>query len=1016
MLKRKGAFSFLHANQLPTPMPGSDTVEGWQAKLDSQAEELKLSLNTLMDELEKTTATSGAEQIGSAAITGVTGTTIQAKLSALKALIDALPLDNTISTAKLVDLAVTTAKLADLAVTSAKLGASAVTETKIADSAVTTAKIAAGALDGRYFTETELGASTGTTGAQLIGANVTGLTGVTIHAVLETIKTSLGALEAQLPDGQDIPYTMTRIDDIEAQFTKDQIQSSIIQRALSIIETDQSTPLWMVKLLGLTRVNLLGKDGNCESLSPFTTAGIAPVLSTTQKKSGSNSIKVTPSDVSASYVWKDYSYKLDTTKQYILSAWAYIESWTSGTGLTINVYDKGAFGTPRYTSPLDTSVIGSWQLVYVKIPTSNTISTEGFRLLVGSANTGVSVAYFDSIRIYELSATDSDAIGTTYTTDTQIDAFIPYVDSMQPTLNPWIKSFGKNLLPPFSQWTLHANATVVSDYELELVATGTYQATSYIQRVVAGQSYTLKCSYTGTDPQVFARTRTSSGTTIANYFIPSSGGSVTFTAESNAVDVEIVMRNQTSTSGTFAFTNPSLVLGSIALDPWQPQNTDVAVIEGQFRGNPITGVYDSVTERDGHYWWNKRHEFKLLTGSDAWALLTDATGYKQVYIANTLGVPYSSVVSKYDGKILTNRNNVTIIDGADQSYLTSTNQMRISVADTDTGWFDAWTGTEITADWMDAYFNGWKYTGTADKLTLSWVSVYDGASAPTQTLAYVSANRASGMTDENAYQLEYQLADSQEIDLGVVNGVSVGNGETQAEFGEGMIPEELASPIKNSVGTLYHINIKDGTAGMVSNGAQLSIRSDKIVKIYKKDKDDTSNWTIVNDSNAYGNSRAYIDIALFDTTAQYTVTYLPLDKYLMTSNVIEVEVGYATNLKSVVQRNTQDIADGKNNVKDIEGDIERRLLKGEGEKVQKGTLAHTLVAAGSWSTANITFPIAYADVTTIDIDVTVSVGATRYRTYEPLISNLTTTGFTLNFHQIEASGGAVTIRWKSTGK
>lgn len=77
----QGIFTFLHTNQADTPNVSAATLK---TQWDTQANELKTTLNNLIIALEKTTATSGAEQIGSLAITDLTGTTIHAQLVSLR--------------------------------------------------------------------------------------------------------------------------------------------------------------------------------------------------------------------------------------------------------------------------------------------------------------------------------------------------------------------------------------------------------------------------------------------------------------------------------------------------------------------------------------------------------------------------------------------------------------------------------------------------------------------------------------------------------------------------------------------------------------------------------------------------------------------------------------------------------------------------------------------------------------------------------------------------------------------
>lgn len=127
--------------------------------LQASADQLRDYINEiLIPALESAAAgLSGAERIGSAEITGVTGETIYAQIANLKSQLDGVSQgavsDGSITTAKLADASVTTAKVANGAITAAKLGEDVdlsvqnneVTTQKIANGAVTADKIATGA-------------------------------------------------------------------------------------------------------------------------------------------------------------------------------------------------------------------------------------------------------------------------------------------------------------------------------------------------------------------------------------------------------------------------------------------------------------------------------------------------------------------------------------------------------------------------------------------------------------------------------------------------------------------------------------------------------------------------------------------------------------------------------------------------------------------------------------------------------------------------------------------------------
>ncbi|MDF2657752.1 MAG: hypothetical protein K0Q94_543, partial [Paenibacillus sp.] len=200
-----------------------------------------------------------------------------------------------------------------------------------------------------------------------------------------------------------------------------------INQGVSVVTAERKSRFKSLTFKGRTLFNIPGRDGGFETLTGWTPAGMTPELSTTYKRSGLSSLKVAPTVSAGSYVYRDYTYKLETSKQYLALAWVYIESYTDGE-LEVSIRDLGTFDV-RYKVITNTAQIGSWQLLKIKIPASNTITTDGFRLLVGAGSTGTLTAYFDEVSIYEITAAEYTAIDTM--TAEQIAARWPYVDSAQ---------------------------------------------------------------------------------------------------------------------------------------------------------------------------------------------------------------------------------------------------------------------------------------------------------------------------------------------------------------------------------------------------------------------------------------------------------------------------------------------------------------------------------------------------------------------------------------------------------
>jgi hypothetical protein len=206
-LTPQGIFSFLHANQSDTPNVAASVLKG---EWDAQANELKTTLNSLITALEKTTATSGAEQIGSLAIASLTGTTIRAQLLSLR---DQLKSITDGSSGADFIAATAIAGLTGGTVQALLEALKAYSDLKDTDqtNALTTHKSSSDH-DGRYFTETELQSITdGSSGADKTGATqVSPGSGTTVQAIVEWLYLQItSATLGQIPDGSITPAKLS---------------------------------------------------------------------------------------------------------------------------------------------------------------------------------------------------------------------------------------------------------------------------------------------------------------------------------------------------------------------------------------------------------------------------------------------------------------------------------------------------------------------------------------------------------------------------------------------------------------------------------------------------------------------------------------------------------------------------------------------------------------------------------------------------------------------------------------
>lgn len=665
---------------------------------------------------------------------------------------------------------------------------------------------------------------------------------------------------------------------------------------------------------GRTLVNLLGKDGNGESLTQFTTTGTV-ALSTTQKKSGSNSIKCT-STGAVSYGYKDYPYPLDSTKQYIIGCWVYVETYAGGIGLLIR--DVGTL-TTRY-SVSTTSDLG-WQFVYIKIPTSNTLVGTGFRLLFGNTGANTATSYFDDIRIYELNTADYTAIGTTHTTSAQIDALIPYVDSMKSIFNPYVISEGKNLFD--GQLAIGGISVAGADYS----DTKSLRSVNYT-RVVSSTQYTYKITNEqatiGVDTFYIVEYDINK-TFISRTLCTVSSGAGTVSTNSATAYVRLfayqVKSDDSNVTDTeLSYMKLQLELGSIATD-FTPQNQSYQFIQDTFRSNPQGTVADKLyQDGSGNYRKIKRFEVVDLDGSLAWTYSTDYTGYKRIRVpfltGQQSGGKYEEVV-KYDGKILNRSADYASI--SELYYNNTDSYIYFNILDNDAGWGELYTPS--TAE-QQAYFYGYKMNNgtfgtnysSGTKTWIPWGAV-DNTGAVTVVPTTPSTAITGGTYDY--YKLQYQLADEQDVAVEVEGTLEVFEGDNQISVGAGIIVREEVIP---QLGTsAWEINRTTYPNGQLDNRV-LSFRT-----IYKNTELDTS-WGLISDATSYGTYRAYDLVAdgTYDNTAVYSVTYYALDMYKLGFAPQSLSAEYQGNMGAVVNKLTSDLVDARTQISVIMNEYAKR--------------------------------------------------------------------------------------------
>jgi hypothetical protein len=502
------------------------------------------------------------------------------------------------------------------------------------------------------------------------------------------------------------------IADAHDQIEKDSTQQATLTHGQNVITTDQSTPL-DVKVKGKTLVNHPGREGGFHKQGLWSTA---LTIDTANYKFGTSSGKI---DNSAGTVAKSSTNGQDmflAGKYVLVGAW--VKSASGTPSIKLNLLERDSANATISSDSVDKTINSSWNFYYFKVDlTAKSGHHWEIGLNVNTYGTANDIVNFDGLVVYEIDSTTNNAIDVDpeYTGDKLADKY-PYVDSVKHVQNPVVKSYGKNLIKPFTGWdSLHANATVVSPYELELNATGGYQQSFVEIPVSSSTSYTLKANITESvdagymQIEKYDNTNTKVGTTV---YLSDNEISETFTTDSNVTKIKVSAMS--NISGTFTFTNPQLELGSTATE-FEPQNPSYLYGVTKLASNIDGTVEDEMYQRDGQ--WYRLNRWKkdvVLDGSLGWEFSLDKVDYKQarlhvnnlpdikMYPVLTSGYP----LSKYDGKIIKEQ---SVDNGADGFNINDTSSLlNITIADTDSGWPQY---EKPRTDDIKGYFYGWKVNG-----------------------------------------------------------------------------------------------------------------------------------------------------------------------------------------------------------------------------------------------------------------------------------------------------------------
>ncbi|WP_248930147.1 hypothetical protein [Paenibacillus hamazuiensis] len=678
-----------------------------------------------------------------------------------------------------------------------------------------------------------------------------------------------------------------------------------------VVTATRTAPLENISIKGRTLVNLLGRDGNCDTTSTFDVyqATIATVPALTD---GIYALAVTSSTSSfaSAVTKKQYSFKAG--KCYVS-----IASLKSASTVSAGIDFPGLL---TYEVPMD----GTLKIVGRKF-TSATDLTVSMSPFIRANATGQKLIV-DSVRVYEIPSVEYDLLPvgtfTVNSTNQWIVAKYPYVDDMKSITNPYVYKYGENLVPPFSEWTISQYATIIEPYKLNImVPAGVVDySTSVKIPVLPNTQYTLSAliSSPSDETRINYLLYDVNGNAISDNYGFSQGnasGSLTFTTTSNTASIAIYCLTA-SFAGTYTFDKIRLNVGAF-IKPFKPRNDDYLIYPNLCLSSSIDGaVYDTLSKRDGKYFKLSRFKTMDLSGDLPWKFNDMLAGVKRVGapIINSINTPGTAVLAKYDGKVMANLGETAIATNVyDRFILWSDRNIYLDLNNNDTGWGDNY---RPSPEEIQAYFYGWKmYDSSAgitptstynrtDGLNKAWAR-YDKVAGWQGVTSLPTSKSSTGLDGTGSgYKLQYQLATPTSEEIAYEGGVTLNEGINQIEIGNGVIVREKTIPKIYTAGGTYRINNSyvDGHIGIPNDYDfnRLSKRASKIISVYSNGRISPAVVKGTDAGYTYGTSQADIPIYAYDSYSSYEVSYLALDQYSLTCNVLQVLGEYASNIKTTL--------------------------------------------------------------------------------------------------------------------
>lgn len=710
---------------------------------------------------------------------------------------------------------------------------------------------------------------------------------------------------------QGTPVSAKNLNNIEQGVAAlfDQLEASKVQQAKllpggNVINLDQASDVDLT-LFGSAPVNLL-KDGNFEDTSKWSVASCSITLDNTSFVYGNSSLKATATGINSSGLVRSKTLvPIDNTKYFI--AITEMKN-TSATSTYLRVMKPDFSATLKASTPKTGTE--SYLLHYVKLSPTDLIGLNSiaFDLVFPYVNSG-SVINIDGGDVYEVDKSLYDRIGVDIT-ESNIRDYLPHVDGKQHVNGVLITKQGRNLYDGginassgglvYTEDRSTSTLTVTSGVGLY------HYAISKRYAVAPNTTYTLSYISTSVSGIDTARVSVRKGSDNGASLIVVSDGigakSVTF---NTGTETEIILfwygSMGTATVQTKRYDNIQLKIGSTrtTYETAEPQRLILPVALGE-----VAGVKDQLTVRGNEALLTQRiRKGVSIDSSLVWSVFVNAaSGAKLLTVKVNDSTKGNDCVrlTRYDGFSYAMK-----LDGINpgNAYMTSSplfNSLAFSLSNAESGWIDALTPSTNA---IKAFANGWKANANDGSKYTSWVSILTGSTPATNTEAFVAANKAPGWT---AYATaDYVLATPEIKPINVEGAISLHPGGNQIAIETGIILREKVSIFLSSSTGKYHINAGNST---------LNNRTDNILAVYKWDVEDVvwkKKWRSDGDSNndTRGPLSVEADPNDVDPNAEYYVSYIAMDKYKLTANVIDASCIYGANTKTILDRTVSNVAE-----------------------------------------------------------------------------------------------------------